>query len=164
MDKIYNKIYKDIPSYDRFLKVDEIDKLVNIIASFSNVKKKIIGNTLENEDLISIEIGDADKTALIIGVPHSDEPLGSLVVTFFSRWLALNDKINNFNWRWIFIPILERRGMRLNEGWFNLPGSFSALGERLRPGGRARKVPNFLVPPELVSNPHRKVLSPRRSD
>jgi len=129
LDKIYNKIFKDIPTYSRFLKVDEIDKLVNLTASFSNVKKEVIGKTLENENLISIEIGEADKTALIIGVPHSDEPLGSLVITFFSRWLALNEKTNFFNWRWIFIPILERRGMRLNEGWFNMPDSFAALAK-----------------------------------
>ena len=129
MNNIYYKIFRDIPSYSRFLKVDEIDKLITEITEFPNVNKKIIGKTLEKENLISLEIGEADKTALIIGVPHSDEPLGSLVITFFARWLATNKETDYFNWRWLFIPILERRGMRLNEGWFNMPDSFAALAK-----------------------------------
>jgi hypothetical protein len=66
---------------------------------------------------------------MIIGVPHSDEPLGSLVVTFFARWLAKHPETNGLGWRWLFIPILERRGMRLNEGWFNMPESLAAMAK-----------------------------------
>jgi len=127
--KIYDEIFRDIPSYSRFLKVDEIDKLIRLITKYPNVDKKTIGKTIENEPLDLLEIGSGEKTALIIGVPHSDEPLGSLVITFFSRWLATHEEIDYFNWKWLFIPILERRGMRLNEGWFNMPHSFAAMAK-----------------------------------
>jgi len=127
--KIYDEIFKDIPSYSRFLKVDEIDKLIKLITKYPNVNKKTIGKTIDNEPLDLLEIGSGEKTALIIGVPHSDEPLGSLVITFFSRWLATHEEKDYFNWKWLFIPILERGGMRLNEGWFNMPHSFAAMAK-----------------------------------
>jgi len=125
----FEEIYRDIPTYTRFLKVNEIDELVHSIINLPNVKHRIIGNTLDNESLIMLEIGNGEKTALITGVPHSDEPLGSLVITFFARWLATHPESNFFDWRWLFIPILERRGMKLNEGWFNMPNSFAALAK-----------------------------------
>jgi len=121
----YDDIYKDIPTYSRFLKVSEVDNLIKSILKFQNVRSKEIGWTIEDEPLNLIEIGKGEKTALITGVPHSDEPLGSLVVTFFARWLATHPDKEYFGWRWLFIPILERRGMRLNEGWFNMPNSFA---------------------------------------
>jgi len=126
LNKNYEEIYSDIPTYGRFLKLDEIDNLVKSITKFPNVKIKNIGKTIDNETLTMLEIGKGEKTALITGVPHSDEPLGSLVVTFFARWLATHPEKEYFGWRWLFVPILERRGMRLNEGWFNMPHSFDA--------------------------------------
>jgi len=129
LEKSYEDIYKDIPTYSRFLKVDEIDNLTKSITKLSNVNHKIIGKTLDDDPLLLLEIGKGEKTALIIGVPHSDEPLGSLVVTFFARWLAIHPEKDFFGWRWLFIPILERRGMKLNEGWFNMPSSFAAIAK-----------------------------------
>ena len=94
----YEEIYKDIPTYNRFLKVDEIDELVKSIKKIPNVNSKIIGKTINNENLEMLEIGNGKKTALITGVPHSDEPLGSLVVTFFARWLATHSEKEFFGW------------------------------------------------------------------
>jgi hypothetical protein len=125
----FNNILNEIPTYTRFLNVNEVDNLAKSITELPKVKHKTIGHTINNEPLIMIEIGENDKTALIIGVPHSDEPLGSLVVSYFARWLATHPDVNGFGWRWLFVPILERRGMHLNEGWFNMPESFAAMAK-----------------------------------
>jgi hypothetical protein len=129
LEKSYEDIYRDIPTYSRFLRVGEIDNLVNSISKLPNVNHKTIGKTIDNESLIMLEIGKGEKTALIIGVPHSDEPLGSLVITFLARWLVTHPEKDFFGWRWLFIPILERRGMKLNEGWFNMPNSFADIAK-----------------------------------
>lgn len=129
MDKIFDKILRDIPTYSRFLTVNEIDTLVNLIRDMAGVRESIIGHTVNDEPLRMLTIGEGEKTALIIGAPHSDEPLGSLVVTFFARWLAKHPEAEGLGWRWLFIPILERRGMRLNEGWFNMPESLAAMAK-----------------------------------
>ena len=130
MKENYDEIFRDIPTYTRFLKVEEIDNLVESLIKIPHVNHKIIGKTINDEPLKLLEIGDGDKTALIMGVPHSDEPLGSLVVTFFARWLALHPEKDYYGWRWLFIPILERRGMRLNEGWFTLSNSFADMAKQ----------------------------------
>jgi hypothetical protein len=92
----FEDIYNDIPTYSRFLRVEEIDDLVHSIVQFPGVEYKTIGKTIENEPLNILGIGQGEKTALIIGVPHSDEPLGSLVVTFFARWLVTHPEKNFF--------------------------------------------------------------------
>ena len=125
----FNKILNEIPTYTRFLNVYEIDNLVNLIAEMPGVKYKNIGKTVDDKPLKMLDIGDNKKTALIIGVPHSDEPLGSLVVTYFARWLANYPEENCFGWRWLLIPILEHRGMKLNEGWFNMSESIAAMAK-----------------------------------
>lgn len=129
MDKKYNEIFRDIPSFSRFLRVDEIDNFVNLLIKIPGVNCYNIGETINNEPLSMLEIGNGKKTALIIGVPHSDEPLGSLVTTFFTRWLVTHPEAEYLGWRWLIIPILERRGMRLNEGWFNMPESLAAIAK-----------------------------------
>lgn len=129
MEKSHSEILKDIPSFSRFLKVEEIDNLIHLVTKIPGVKHKIIGKSINDEPLVMLDIGKGEKTALIIGVPHSDEPLGSLLITFFSRWLATHPKSESFGWRWLFIPMLERRGMRLNEGWFNMPESLAAMAK-----------------------------------
>ena len=129
MDKQFLDVLEDIPSYSRFLCVDEIDTLTSSITDLPGVRHRVVGTSLNDEPLVMLDIGQGDHTALVLGVPHSDEPLGSLVVTFFARWLATHPDVNSFGWRWLFIPILERRGMRLNEGWFFMPESFAALAK-----------------------------------
>ena len=125
----FNKILNETPTYTRFLNVNEIDNLANLIIDLPNVKFKIIGKTVDEKPLLMLDIGENENTAMIIGVPHSDEPLGSLVITYFARWLATHPEANCFGWRWLLIPILERRGMYLNEGWFNMPESFAAMAK-----------------------------------
>lgn len=129
MNQPFYEIYRDIPTYSRFLKVNEIDQLINSIVQLPKVTYKKIGKTIDEEPLCMLEIGSGEKTALIMGVPHSDEPLGSLVITFFARWLATHPEKDYFGWRWLFIPVLERRGMRLNEGWFNMSHSFADMAK-----------------------------------
>jgi hypothetical protein len=129
VNKFFRRILRDIPTYSRFLTVNEIDELVDLIRDMGGVRASIVGHTINGEPLRMLTIGEGEKTALIIGVPHSDEPLGSLVVTFFARWLAKHPEAKGLGWRWLFIPILERRGMRLNEGWFNMPESLAAMAK-----------------------------------
>ena len=86
MLKKFSSILKDIPSYSRFLNVREIDSLLEEIKNLDGVKYREIGKTIENEPIYIYELNsNQKKTALILGVPHSDEPLGSLVTTFFIR-------------------------------------------------------------------------------
>ncbi|MDG6228726.1 MAG: hypothetical protein QCH96_02030 [Candidatus Thermoplasmatota archaeon] len=126
MDR-FARILRNIPPYSRFLTVREIDTLTQEIRQMPGVTHHEIGSTIDGQPLTMLDIGKGDKTALIIGVPHSDEPLGSLVITYFARWLATHQDVDYFGWRWLLIPILERRGMQLNQGWFTMPNSLALM-------------------------------------
>ena len=115
----FAKILEEVPNYSGFLKVNEIEALEDSLKQYSSVKQITIGKTAENKPLKMFTMGKGEKTGLIIGVPHSDEPLGSLVTTYFIDWMAKHSEANFFGWRWLIIPMLEQRGMRMNEGWFS---------------------------------------------
>jgi hypothetical protein len=119
----FNKILSDVPNRTRFLRVKEVEELAVNFTQCSSVEERIIGKTAENKPLKMYTMGNGEKTALIIGVPHSDEPLGSLVTTYFVDWMARHPEVDFFGWRWLIIPVLEQRGMRMNEGWFSSWGS-----------------------------------------
>lgn len=119
----FNNIIEQVPNYLRFLKIKEIENITNTFKKFMNIDEAIIGKTAENKPLRMFTLGNGKKKALIIGVPHSDEPLGSLVALHLINWMARNPQADFFNWRWLIIPILEQRGMAMNQGWFNNHGS-----------------------------------------
>lgn len=120
----FTRVLRDVPDYSRFLKVDEIETLAGDFRRFSSVEERTIGKTAENKPLKMYTVGSGEKTGLIIGVPHSDEPLGSLVTVYFVDWMLKHPEVDFFGWRWLIIPVLEQRGMRMNEGWF---GSWASL-------------------------------------
>jgi len=120
----FTQILDNVPSYSRFLRVNELEALVANFRQHPSVDEKTIGKTAENKPLKMYSMGSGEKTALIIGVPHSDEPLGSLVTVYFINWLLKHPDVDFFGWRWLIIPVLEQRGMRMNEGWFS---SWSSL-------------------------------------
>jgi hypothetical protein len=119
----FTQILDDVPSYSRFLRVNEVEALAANFRQHPSVEEKTIGKTAENNPLKMYSMGSGEKTALIIGVPHSDEPLGSLVTVFFIDWMLKHPDVDFFGWRWLIIPVLEQRGMRMNEGWFGNWGS-----------------------------------------
>ncbi|MBN1245993.1 hypothetical protein JXA31_10415 [Candidatus Bathyarchaeota archaeon] len=120
----FKEILREVPAYRRFLKLSEIDSLTAKFERNSSIEKRTIGQTVEKEPINMYVLGSGKKTAMIIGVPHSDEPLGSLVTTHFIQWMMTHPEADFFQWRWLIIPVLERRGMRMNEGWFK---DFSSL-------------------------------------
>jgi len=119
----FTKILEEVPDYSRFFRVKEIERFAGNFRRHSSVEERTIGKTTENKRLKMYSMGSGEKTALIIGVPHSDEPLGSIVTIYFIDWMIKYPEVNFFDWRWLIIPVLEQRGMQMNEGWFGSWGS-----------------------------------------
>ena len=117
--KHFQKILREVPNFSRFLKVKELEDINESYKQHSSIEERIIGKTAENKPLKVYKIGNGEKTGLIIGVPHSDEPLGSLAAIHFVDWMAKHPEVDFFGWQWFIIPVLEQRGMRMNEGWFS---------------------------------------------
>ena len=115
----FARILEEVPNHSRFLRVEEIEEFADNFRRCPSVEERTIGKTAEKEPLKMYAMGSGKKTGLIVGVPHSDEPLGSLVSIHFIDWMMKHPEIDFFGWRWLIIPVLEQRGMRMNEGWFS---------------------------------------------
>jgi len=105
-----NEMLKDIPTYSRFLYLWEIDRLMEDIRKNRLIKTEVIGKTKTGEDMELFSIGTGNHTALLLGVPHSDEPLGSLVSLFLLQWLASHPEADCFGWRFLIVTVVERDG------------------------------------------------------
>ncbi len=67
-----------------------------------------------------ISIGDGERDALIVGVPHSNEPFGAVTVERMIE-LLLADQSARRGYRWHFIKAIDPDGLALNEGWLTGP-------------------------------------------
>jgi hypothetical protein len=72
--------------------------------------------------LVSVGRSDATTSALVIGQPHPNEPIGmATIITIWDRLLADGAGLEGSDVAWHFVPCADPDGTRLNEGWFAGP-------------------------------------------
>lgn len=77
-----------------------------------------------------ISVGDGPKSALFVGAPHPNEPVGCLVIEHLIERLCTDPALRQaLPYRWHFIKAIEPDAIRLNEGWFSSPGNLSLYYE-----------------------------------
>jgi hypothetical protein len=69
-----------------------------------------------------ISLGEGDRDALIVGVPHPNEPAGAVTVERLIA-LLLHSERERRGYRWHFIKAIDPEGLRLNGGWLKKPRS-----------------------------------------
>ena len=77
-----------------------------------------IGTSRGGEPLWMFSTGSGREHALVIGGPHSNEPIGLLTVIELARRLV---ERGDLGLTWHLIPCIDPDGVRLNEGWFDGP-------------------------------------------
>ncbi|WP_060204045.1 M14 family zinc carboxypeptidase [Sporosarcina koreensis] len=124
MNKIFEEVVQNIPNYTEFLTVDEMDASSRKLAEeYPNAVDLFeIGRTRENHPLYCLKIGEGSKNALMFGLPHPNEPIGAMMLEYFSRELASNETLRNeLDYTWYIIKAWDADGTKLNEGWFKGP-------------------------------------------
>lgn len=124
MNKIFEEVIQNIPNYTEFLTVDEMDASSRKLAEeYPDVVDLFeIGRTRENHPLYCLKIGEGSKNALMFGLPHPNEPIGAMMLEYFSRELAANEQLRNeLDYTWYIIKAWDADGTKLNEGWFKGP-------------------------------------------
>jgi hypothetical protein len=76
-----------------------------------------IGKSPSGNSILSAEIGQGGKNALVFGFPHPNEPVGSLTCLSLIKTISENEYLKN-KYTWHIIPCADPDGARLNEGWF----------------------------------------------
>jgi hypothetical protein len=121
------EILEEVPNYEEFLTVEELNRSSKELAEkHPHVKLKEIGRSRDGHPIRVLEIGEGDKTALMFGFPHPNEPIGSMMLEFLSKKLAEDEKLReSLGYKFILIKCIDPDGAKLNEGWFK--GGFTPL-------------------------------------
>lgn len=118
------QIAHDIPNYDAFLTVDELNASTRALhAAYPELTQlRRVGETRSSDPIEMLTIKGGSKQALVFGGPHPNEPIGTMTIEYLSHRLcedaALRDELG---FTWHFIKCIDADGMRLNEGWFKGP-------------------------------------------
>ena len=118
------KIAADIPDYQAFLKVDELNasshRLRERFPDLVSIKE--VGRTRAGDPVELLSISGGEQNAFVFGGPHPNEPIGCMTIEYLSQQLCEDDALRReLDFSWHFIKSIDADGMRLNEGWFDGP-------------------------------------------
>ncbi len=120
------RILDDVPDYKDFLTVDELRESTRQLAGRHPdiVELLTIGKSRSGDSIEAIKIGHGPKKALLFAMPHPNEPIGSMMLEFFSQRLAEDEDFREaLGYTWYLVKCIDPDGTRLNEGWFKSPFS-----------------------------------------
>jgi hypothetical protein len=115
-------VLRDVPHFDKFCSVDELQKLVERMRSDKRFEVRVAGTSSGGVPIHHLQIGSGSVKALVVAGPHAPEAIGGLVV--FSLLTLLYDKnheLSHADVEWHVIPCIDPDGAILNEGWTQGP-------------------------------------------
>lgn len=114
----------DIPDYDAFLTVDELNASSHKLAADypDLVSIRVLGQSRSGDPIELVTIQGGPLQAFVFGGPHPNEPIGTMTIEYLSRRLCEDAALREeLGFTWHFIKCIDSDGMRLNEGWFKGP-------------------------------------------
>lgn len=120
------RILAEVPDYDVFLSVDELNESSRQLAEKHPdvVKRMQVGESRAGDPIYALKIGSGKKNALLFAMPHPNEPIGSMMLEFLTEKLATDKALREkLDTTWHIIKCIDIDGTRLNEGWFKGPFS-----------------------------------------
>jgi Zinc carboxypeptidase len=127
-----------VPDFREFLTLEELSASSRALAAEypGLVRLEAIGKSSEGRPIELLTIGHGRTPALFLGVPHPNEPIGTLTLEFLSRLFCEDEGVRaRLDATLYVIKVADPDGFVLNEGWFK--GDFSP----------ARYALNFYRPP-----------------
>lgn len=113
-----------IPDYRHFLTLEELDESSRKLAEqYPDVVKMFeIGKTAEGRPLYCLKIGQGKRNGLLLGCPHPNEPIGTMLLEYFTEQLASNAELrDSLDYTWYVVKAWDADGLRRNEGWLKGP-------------------------------------------
>lgn len=124
MKSIYQKLLSGIPDYKEFLTVNEMDESSRRLAAEHPdcVELFEMGKTRQGHPLLCLKIGSGSRNALMFGCPHPNEPIGTMMLEYFTKNLAENKELRDeLDYTWYIVKAWDADGLRLNEKWLKGP-------------------------------------------
>jgi len=118
------KILDAIPEYSGFFTMAEMDESSKrLAAEFPELAElSLAGRSRKGRPIYCLKIGSGSKNALFFASPHPNEPIGSTMLEFFSRYLCEHpDLLKELDHTFYIVKSVDPDGTALNEGWFKGP-------------------------------------------
>ena len=124
MSQVFTELLQNVPDYKEFLTVNELDASSRRLAvQYPDVVSLFeIGKTRAGHPLLCLKIGSGSKNALMFGCPHPNEPIGTMMLEYFSENLAKSKALRDeLDYTWYIVKAWDADGLRLNENWLKGP-------------------------------------------
>ena len=124
MKAIYEELLRGIPDYREFLTAQELDDSSAALArDYPDVVSVFpFGKTKEGRTLNCMKIAGGQHVALMFGCPHPNEPIGTMMLEYFTRALAQNKALRDeLDYTWYIVKAWDYDGLMLNEKWLKGP-------------------------------------------
>lgn len=83
------------------------------------VEIRPLGTSAQGRPIDLVSIGEGPRSALLVGTPHPNEPIGCAAITSLMDRLIDDPAFEKGKgYRWHFIKSIDPDGVALNEGWF----------------------------------------------
>lgn len=115
-----------VPDSARFPHVDEVPGLLRELHERAEgvATMSVIGQSRQTRPLVMLTVGDGDRHAIVTGLPHPNEPIGSLGALALAELLVGDAALRaELGLVWHIIPCADPDGAALNEGWMQGPYS-----------------------------------------
>jgi hypothetical protein len=120
--------------FDTLLGIDELDENTRRLAREAGDRVRItpLGESWNARPIEMISIGSGDRSILVVGVPHPNEPAGAVTVErMIARLLGPDGAREQRGFAWHFIKAIDPDGLRLNDGWLRRPRSLRTYNENV---------------------------------
>jgi hypothetical protein len=109
-----------IPAWERLLGVEELSaqfsSLQHSYPGLANVQR--LGLSDEGQEIDLVSIGCGKRSALVVGGPHPNEPIGCLTVLSLQQLLLSDETLRDLlDTTWHFITAIDPDGLRRNSTW-----------------------------------------------
>ena len=118
--------------FGEFLTIDELEASTRAAARDARVAITPLGFSRLGRPIEMISIGEGAHDALIVGVPHANEPLGAVTVERMISLLLASERERR-DYRWHFIKAIDPEGLKLNGHWLKTRTVASYLENFFRP-------------------------------
>ena len=115
-----------VPDFREFSTLDELAaSSCRLVADFPGLARlETVGTSAEGRPIDLLSIGRGRRSALLVGVPHPNEPIGTLTLEFLCRLFCEDDRLREaLDTTLHVVKVADPDGLVLNEGWFK--GAFS---------------------------------------
>jgi zinc carboxypeptidase len=115
-----------VPDFREFLSLEELRASSRtLVEEYPGIARmETVGRSAEGRPIELLTIGHGEQSALLLGVPHPNEPIGTLTLEFLCRLFCENAELRaRFDTTLHVVKVADPDGLVLNEGWFK--GEFS---------------------------------------